>query len=70
MSLTSSADTLRLCELGGRPRGGARRFQDYRLYKRRRVLEILLTFYSSPLADDVARRLVLEVTTSHAQGRS
>jgi hypothetical protein len=35
--------------------------QDYRLYKRRRVLEILMTYAGSPLADAAGRRLVVEV---------
>ena len=42
---------------------GRDRWQDYRLYKRRRVLEILMTYYESPLADDQSRTLVLEVLT-------
>ena len=41
--------------------------QDYRLYKRRRVLEILMTYYESPLADDQSRSLVLEVGAHFAE---
>ncbi|KAI8916775.1 ribosome 60S biogenesis N-terminal-domain-containing protein [Powellomyces hirtus] len=39
---------------------GLKSAADYRLYKRRHVVDILLSFYPSPLADTQTRKLVLE----------
>ncbi|KAJ3019834.1 hypothetical protein HKX48_001709 [Thoreauomyces humboldtii] len=40
---------------------GLKSASDYRLYKRRHVLDILLGFYSSAMADTMTRKLVLEL---------
>jgi hypothetical protein len=45
---------LRLCS------HGLRTSQDYRLYQRRHVAEILLSFYHSPFADVLSKQLILE----------
>ncbi|KAJ3158556.1 hypothetical protein HDU86_002781 [Geranomyces michiganensis] len=39
---------------------GLKSATDYRLYKRRRVVDILLTFYHSPIADTQTRKHVIE----------
>ncbi|KAJ3148549.1 hypothetical protein HDU89_004646 [Geranomyces variabilis] len=39
---------------------GLKTAADYRLYKRRRVVDILLTFYNSPIADTQTRKLIVE----------
>ena len=40
---------------------GIRNFEDYRLYKRRHVMELLMSFFMSPLADLGCRRAIIEV---------
>lgn len=35
--------------------------QDYKLLKRRHVLDVVLGYFTSPLADDTCKRLILEV---------
>ncbi|KAJ3178488.1 hypothetical protein HDU87_003562 [Geranomyces variabilis] len=39
---------------------GLKTAADYRLYKRRRVVDILLTCYNSPIADTQTRKLIVE----------